>query len=203
MDKKVWVLVAEGSEEMETVITVDVLRRAGLQVTLISTTDSSLVKCSRNVTVHADTLLSDINLDPDTIKLVDALVLPGGLKGAQSFKQSAQVQSLILAFSQHQKWTCAICAAPIALTTSGLADLFTNSTFTSHPSVRDQLRQPDAKFEIKVSDERVVVDRDRRVVTSQGPGTTFEFALEIVRQLVGEDMRKEIMGPMVLPKCID
>jgi putative intracellular protease/amidase len=79
MTKNVLVFLAEGAEEMETVITVDTLRRAGVQVTLAGLNGDSAVICSRNIRI-----LPDVTLDSVTGQTFDAVIVPGGLKGAEA-----------------------------------------------------------------------------------------------------------------------
>ncbi|KAI9330760.1 class I glutamine amidotransferase-like protein [Obelidium mucronatum] len=186
MSKNVLVVVADGSEEMETVICVDVLRRAQVSVTLASLGSAASVVCSRQVTLVSDTNLSSIKPD-----VYDAIVLPGGLGGAQAFAGNTELHSLLRLFATDGKIVAAICAAPIALAAAKVAQ---NKTITSHPSVKPQLQ--DAKWFKEYSEERVVVDGN--FVTSRGPGTTFEFALSLVKLLCGVEKANEISGPMML-----
>ncbi|KAJ3345719.1 Protein deglycase DJ-1zDJ-1 [Entophlyctis luteolus] len=186
----VLVIVANGSEEMETVIIVDVLRRAKLQVTLASLHDVDTVVCSRGVRLVADALLAAVD-----VAAFDAVVLPGGLGGAEAFAASARVHEILRSFDACGKLTAAVCAAPIALAAAGV---HAGARVTSHPSVKDRVA---GVFEY--SEERVVVVRgssggNALLVTSRGPGTCFEFSLAIVAVLCGESVAADIAGPMML-----
>ncbi|KAI9142108.1 DJ-1-like protein [Paraphysoderma sedebokerense] len=183
--KKALVVVADGSEEMEAVIVIDVLRRAHVDVTVAGLKGSHSVTCSRKVKLVPDVGFNDIQ-DKTAF---DVIVLPGGMGGAESFAKDTKLHQVLEQYSQHPtKYVGAICAAPIALEA---ANLFKGKKITSHPSVKDRL-----KGYVYHSDERVVVDG--HLVTSQGPGTAFEFALRLVDLLCGSEARRTVEGPMLL-----
>ncbi len=177
------VLLAAGAEEMETVITVDVLRRAGVEVTLAGIEGPDLVRCSRGVRIHPDASLEELD-----DRLFDAVVLPGGLEGARRLADSVAVGEVLRRHLEASRLVAAICAAPTALVKHGL---FGGATMTSHPSVRAVVAG-----HATPSDERVVDVGP--LVTSQGPGTTFEFALTLVSRLVSPEKADEIALPMIL-----
>lgn len=141
------------------------------------------VKCSRNIVIVPDAALSELQVDT-----FDALILPGGLGAAKFFAGSAQIGALLKAAEQTDKVIGVICASPIALASHGIAG---GKTLTSHPSVAGQLTPL-----YKYSEERVVVDGG--LITSRGPGTAFEFALAIVKQLVGQEKVDAISPGMIL-----
>ncbi|KAI8817698.1 DJ-1-like protein [Fimicolochytrium jonesii] len=181
--KTALVLLSEGNEEMETVIPMDILRRAGVKVTLAGLNGAGTVTCSRNVKIVPDTALSALQ-DKNAF---DAIILPGGLGGAEAFAKSKEVHNLLESYhSDPNKTVAIICASPIALQASGVAK---GKTVTSHPSVKEKLTDYGYK------EDRVVVDGN--LITSRGPGTAFEFALAIVKRLQGVEKAREIIGPMV------
>lgn len=180
--KKVLVLIAAGSEEMETVITVDVLRRASVEVTLAGVHGSEPVKCSRSIVIVPDTSLAL------TTELYDAIVLPGGLDGAQTFADSAEVGKALKAHESAGKIVAAICAAPIAFKAHKIA---LGAKITSHPS-----KAADLKDSFTYVEDRVV--QDGQIVTSRAPGTAFEFALTLAKILVGDAKVAEISPGMLL-----
>ncbi|KAJ1725022.1 Protein deglycase DJ-1zDJ-1 [Coemansia erecta] len=188
--KKAIVFVANGTEEMEATITIDVLRRAGIQVLVLSVeADSGPVTCSRNVRIVPDATLGD---DSAKIATYDCVVVPGGAQGADTLSQNDQVKSILAEFHAQNKVVAAICAGSLAIKSAGIQGKVPQPLrLTSHPSVRDQL---ESDFVYK--EDRVVVDSN--LVTSRGPGTTFEFALALVRILAGEDKAREVAGPMML-----
>ncbi|KAJ2682500.1 hypothetical protein H4R19_007118 [Coemansia spiralis] len=188
--KKALVFVAEGSEEMETVITVDVLRRAGVQVLLLAVgVSSGLVACSRGIQIAPDAYLGD---DSVKISAFDAVIVPGGVGGTEVIAQNAQVRSILAEFHAQHKIVAAICAGALAIKAAGIqAKAPQPLRLTSHPSVRAQL-----EHDFVYEDDRVVVDNN--LVTSRGPGTTLEFALALVSLLVGDAKAREVAAPMVL-----
>jgi protein deglycase len=178
---RVLVPMANGAEEMEAVIIVDVLRRAQWEV-VIAGLQPGLVKASRGVMIQPDARWE--NLQPMTF---DALILPGGSGGTEALKADGRVLQTIKDFVAARKWVGAICAAPTVLSAAGVLH---QRRATSHPAVRRDLG------DAIVSNDRVVVDG--RIVTSQGPGTTFEFALTLIRLLSGEAAVQQVAGGLVL-----
>lgn len=177
------VLLAEGSEEMEVVIVVDVLRRAGLTVTLAGLEGRAATRCSRGVWLVPDMDLSSFHGKADVV------VLPGGLRGAEAMAASAAVGALLSAQASRDGFVAALCAAPIVLLAHGL---FRGRAMTSHPSVRAQI-----EGYADYRETAVVVDDN--LVTSRGPGTSFEFALRIIALLMGREVADSVRGPLMLP----
>ena len=168
--KKVLVTLAPGFEEIETITVVDILRRAGARVVLAATVEGP-IEGSRGVSVLADTLIHQID-DKD----FDLVVLPGGQPGTDNLQSNETVKAIVQNMYQSGKQVAAICAAPTILHSAGILK---NTSATSHPSVKDQLK------DINYSEERVVVDGN--IVTSRSPGTALEFALKLVEILFGKD----------------
>ncbi|KAJ2876375.1 hypothetical protein GGH93_000784 [Coemansia aciculifera] len=188
--KRAIVFIANGTEEMEAVITIDVLRRAGIQVLVLAVEISAgHVVCSRGVKLVPDAYLGD-----DSVKITtyDAVVIPGGAEGAAMLSENPQVRSILADFYAQKKLVAAICAGSLAIKAAGIQTKVSQPLrLTSHPSVKDQL-----EHDFLYKDERVVVDGN--LVTSRGPGTTFEFALKLVSILTGDDKRNEVATPMML-----
>jgi protein deglycase len=182
MLKTALVILAEGFEEVEAIAPVDVLRRAGVRVTIAGVKDL-LVKSSRKIGIEADILLGDL------VEMPDAVILPGGIPGATNLARSEEVAELIRNMNQAGKIIAAICAAPaVVLAPLGILD---GKKATCYPGC-------EADFSGKTvhSKERVVVDGN--IITSQGPGTALEFALEIAARLVGKDMADNVRGKMLI-----
>jgi 4-methyl-5(b-hydroxyethyl)-thiazole monophosphate biosynthesis len=187
MSKEVLVPIAEGTEELEAVTIVDVLRRAGAQVTVASV-GGLQVTASRGVHLVADTLISDCSG-----KRFDLIVLPGGMPGAQNLCDSSLLGVLLKRQDDEGRLFGAICASPaVVLEHHGLLE---GKKATSYPSFMDQLKSA------KATPSRVVVDG--QCVTSQGPGTALEFALTLVELLFGKEKAKEIAEAMVVSKAPD
>lgn len=179
---RVAVLMTDGSEEMEAVITVDVLRRAGIEVSTVGM-NSRMVTCSRDVMINTDIVFDDL----DDIMKYEALVLPGGLGGAERFMADPRVIDAIRQFHQADKLICAICAAPLVLEAAGI---LSGRTVTCHPSVADRLSSG--------RHESIPVKLDGNILTSQGPGTAFEFALKIIALLMKEPAALQVRKGLVL-----
>lgn len=184
MKKNVCVLVADGSEEMEVVIAVDVLRRAGVGVFLAGVGDGRLVTASRGVRLAPDGVW-----DAAEANRFDALVIPGGIGGTQVMCAEASVHQAVREFLRAGKIVAAICAGPTVLQQAGVLG---GRRYTSHPGSRADL--PAGTW----MDQPVV--RDGNLVTSQAPGTAFAFALALVEILVSAAAaRQAAAGMLVAP----
>lgn len=177
------VLLAPLAEEMETTIIVDVLRRASIEVLLAGVDGPGVVECSRGVRLQPD-----LALDAVGDELFDAIVLPGGAGGAAHLADSPATGKALRAHMDANRTVAAICAAPTALLTHRIA---LGCELTSHPSVRGQLTP-----HYRISEKRVVIDG--QLITSQGPGTSFDFALALVERLCGAETAARVRAPMML-----
>ena len=184
MSKKVLVPVADGSEEIEAVCIIDVLRRAGAEVSVASVGNLQIT-ASRGVKIVADCLISEC-LDQDW----DLVALPGGIPGAEHLRDSAELGRILRRQAERGGLYGAICAAPaVVLHHHGL---LAGRRATAHPAFIEAL-------EGAAEASRVVVDGG--CVTSRGPGTAIEFAIELVAQLFGPDKAREVAGPMVVAQA--
>jgi 4-methyl-5(b-hydroxyethyl)-thiazole monophosphate biosynthesis len=181
---KVAVLLAEGFEELEAIAIVDVLRRAGIEVTL-SGLHAGPIESARKVKVIPDSTVDGVTSDD-----YDMVVLPGGLPGADNLNADARVQALLKDFHTKGKLTGAICAAPYVLANAGILD---GKRATAYPGFGDRLGT--ALYE-----ESTVVC-DGTVLTSRGPGTALCFALAIVERLSGKEKAQQIKEAMLVTYC--
>ncbi len=179
---RVLVPLAQGCEELEAVTITDILTRAGVAV-VTAGLDDKPVKASRGLT-----LLPDASLDQVIDEAFDMIVLPGGLPGADHLNNDPRIHLLLKRLASEGKYTTAICAAPKVLAQAGLLD---GRKATSYPGVLDKMNLP----RVDVQLERVIVDD--KIVTSRGPGTAMDFALELVEKLVGHDKRVEVEKGLV------
>ncbi|GBM00139.1 Protein/nucleic acid deglycase DJ-1 [Araneus ventricosus] len=184
MSKTALLILSEGSEEMEAVISADVLRRAGVKVTIAGLQGSNPIKCSRDVVIVPDVSLQDV-----AKQTYDAVILPGGLQGAESFAQSDIVKDILQSQEKSGRLIAAICAAPIALKSHSIG---TGKQITSHPCKQADL----STGEYTYVEKRVVVDE--HLITSRGPGTAFEFALAIVKYFFGKEKATSLINPMLV-----
>lgn len=181
--KKVLVPIGFGTEEMEAVILIDVLRRAGSDVTVASVETDLQIEASRRVKLVADMLISNC-----TEETFDLVVLPGGMPGSTRLRDSEILQSITKKQAADGRLYGAVCAAPaVALKTWGLLK---GLRATCHPSFINQLSSS-----LTVGSR---VQKDGIVTTSRGPGTTMEFALSFVEQLYGKEKADEVAKPMVM-----
>jgi len=170
----VLVPLAQGCEELEAVTIVDLLRRAGIEV-ITAGLDKQSVRASRGVV-----LVPDVSLDTALEREYDMVVLPGGLPGADHLKDDSRIIDLLKKMAVAGKYTAAICAAPRVLAHAGLLG---GRRATSYPGTLE----PDALQTLDYLEQAVVVDG--KVITSRGPGTAMDFALELIETLVGREKR--------------
>ncbi len=184
MNNNILVPIADGTEEMEAVIIIDILRRASLNVIVAGL--SEIVNCSRNVKIIPDILLSNI----DENDLFSAIVLPGGLIGTKNLLESIHLRNIIINNINNNSIIAAVCAAPTILSTWNL--ISKDSQITSHPSVESQLSN------YNYSNENVVVCNN--IITSRAAGTTFDFAFKLVELLKAEEIANKIKNDILFTK---
>lgn len=178
----VLVPLAEGCEELEAVTIIDLLRRAGVKV-VTAGLDGRPVRASRGVMLVPDTDL-DTALNQD----FDMVVLPGGQGGADRLEADGRIRELLRRMADSGRFTAAICAAPKVLASAGLLD---GRRATSYPGILANVESGG----IELSEEPVV--RDGQIVTSRGPGTAMDFALELVELLCGTETRSDVERRLV------
>ena len=179
MKKKALVLFSSGSEEMEVVITVDMLRRAGVTVRLVSLVPGP-ARGSNGIVMEPDAVLSDLPAgELDAATGADVLILPGGMGGVEAFLADDRVCDMVRKWFESGRMVAAICAAPLVLQKCGVLDRI--DAFTSHPGTRDLFSQENLS---RYREERVV--QSGNVITSQAPGTAFGFSVAIIRALKGD-----------------
>ncbi len=176
---KVLIMLAPGFEEAEAIVTADVLKRMGFEVTLAGV-DSLEVSGSHNITVKADVLLKDVNAADFA-----AAVLPGGLPGATNLRDSALVKQAVLTVYEKGGIAAAICAAPLALAAFGLLE---GKTVTGYPGMEAQFG--------KVNYTGRFAETDGRIVTGKGPAASFKFGAAIGEAL-GKSAEAVLKGMLV------
>lgn len=186
MTKKVLVPIAPGTEEMEAVTIIDTMVRAGYE-TIVASADFDgqlTMKASRGVTLTADCKLVDIADDE-----FDAVILPGGVLGAETFRDSTVLVEIVRQQMYEGKLVAAICAAPaLVLAHHGF---YPDALMTCHPSFESHI--PAQNWRVK----RVTYDTNHNLLTSQGPGTALEFAMEVIINLSGKAHAWSVAEPMV------
>ena len=167
---KAVIFFAPGLEECEGLLCVDILRRAGVEVTIAAVGGERIVKSARQVNVVADALAEELDY-----AAFDACILPGGIPGTPNLAANKTVTDTCVSFAKSGKKVAAICAAPSVLASLGLLE---GRKATAHAGFQDKLAGAE------VLDTEVVVDGN--ITTSYGLGGAIPFALELVRQLAGQ-----------------
>ncbi|HCI52086.1 MAG TPA: DJ-1 family protein [Gallionella sp.] len=178
--KTALVLFAAGSEELETVSIVNLMRRAGIPVTLAGLTSGALAG-SRGISLLPDTTLDAVLHDH-----FDLIVLPGGQPGTRHLMADARVLQLIKQMASQDKFVAAICAAPMVLAAAGLLD---GKRATCYPTCLNDYPN------VLVQASAIV--EDGKLITSRGPGTAMDFALLLVERLAGKLKRDEVEAGLV------
>ena len=173
----VLVILPEGFEEIEAIAPIDLLRRAGAEVTIAALGTSPHVTGRCNITMHADTTLSAVGEAGGAT--FDLIFLPGG-PGVLNLRSDARVRRLVQQQAATGRWLAAICAAPTVFNDAGVLE---GRRYTAHFSVAKEL-----PYILK--DERVVVDG--KIITSRGAGTSVDFGLALVEHLVSPAKAAEI-----------
>ncbi|MBT5387732.1 MAG: DJ-1 family protein [Porticoccaceae bacterium] len=186
MTKTALVPVADGTEEIEAITIIDVLRRAGVEVKIASVNRSQNLQISGS---HSIQLVADCHIEDCVNSSWDLIAVPGGIPGAEHLADNAVLDKLLASQAAQGKLYAAICASPALVL--GSKGLLQEKTATGHPMFQQHLQAKELN-----SESRVVVDGN--CITSQGPGTSLDFALELVEQLCGLVKREEVGAPMVL-----
>lgn len=181
MTKTAVVLLAPGFEEIEATCPIDVLRRAGVEVTVTGLLQREVV-AAHDMTFIADTTLAELAITPD------ALILPGGMPGSKNLGESAAARTLAEHVHTAGGWLCSLCAAP-ALTLAAWG-LLGGKQATCYPGFEENF-----PADVIHRTDRVVVDAP--FVTSRGPGTALDFALCVAAQLAGTETASTLRNRMV------
>lgn len=178
------IFMADGFEEIEALTVVDLLRRANIEVTMVSISDSiNLVGRSR-ITVAADAMWSEGITDD-----CDLLVLPGGQPGTTYLGQHKGLKAQLVKAAGNGKYIAAICAAPTVLANHGLLK---GVKATCYPGLESVLKEGGAE----VVTEKAVV-KDGKIITSRGAGTAVQFALKLIDALLGDKVEDQIKDSIV------
>jgi len=196
MSKKALVLLAEGFEEVEALTPVDYLRRAGIEVTVAAAGtmcrgENLLVEGSHGIKAAADTTLEGMAAENKLGSADwDAVVVPGGLPGADNLAASAETGAFLKDMAGAGKLVCAICASPARVLAP--LGLLAGKKFTCYPGEEEKVSADSAEWK----QDRVVVDGN--IITSRGAGTAGEFACAIVAELVSEAEAKKLAERLLL-----
>ncbi len=173
---KIAIFLAEGFEEIEALTVVDICRRAGLTIDMVSVMGSLQVTGSHGIEVKADKLISDVKFDE-----MDMLVLPGGMPGTTNLEKTEKLMEQVHAFDAAGKFISAICAAPGVF---GRAGLLQGKKACVFPGLEGELKGAD----VQMTETTV----DGHILTSRGMGTAIPFGLAIVERFCGRETADEL-----------
>ena len=187
MGKKVFIFVANGTEETEAVGILDTLRRGGVDAHFVSIYKEKEVTSSHGLRLYADCSIEEVKDE-----LVDAVVLPGGMPGATNFYESEDLRSIITRHHEAGKYVAAMCASPLVLGRMGLLE---GKKATSYPGFESELKG--AKYMAKPA----VVDD--KVITGRGPGYVFNFGAAILGELEGYEKAYEVAEGLLITEELE
>lgn len=182
---RVLVPLAPGCEELEAVTIIDLLRRAEIEVVTAGLADGP-VTASRRTVLVPDRALSEILGEE-----FDMVVLPGGMPGMENLRKDGRIAALLRKTADAGKYTAAICAAPVVLAETGILE---GKRATGYPGFLEGVEGGG----FTLADDPVV--RDGKVVTSRGPGTAMDFALELIEVLEGRERRDRVEEGLQRPQ---
>ena len=172
--------MANGFEEIEAVSLIDILCRAEIDAVSVGL-DKKCVCGAHGIEMIADEILDDMKVSE-----FDMIVLPGGLPGAENLAKSEKLGKILRDFDANNAKIGAICAAPWALATAGVL----KSSYTCYPGFESQIAHPGYTNSANVV-------KDQNIMTSRGPATAMEFALQIVRELKGEQVYSKLKSDLL------
>lgn len=185
MTKKVALFIENGSEELEFIAPLDIMRRANLEVDLISANNEDFITSSHNVKILADKKMDEVN----NILDYDAIVIPGGMPGSTLLRDNKKIIEFYQTMYNSGKLVAAICAAPIVLSAAGITD---DKEVTSYPGFDKEINYKNYN-----SEKAVVIDKN--VITAQGPAVAILFGYEIVNYLLQDNTAEDVKKAMLVP----
>ena len=185
MTKKVALFIENGSEELELIAPLDVMRRANLEVDVISANNEDFITSAHNVKIMADKKIEEIN----NILDYDAIVIPGGMPGSTLLRDNKKIIEFYQTMYNSGKLVTAICAAPIVLSAAGITD---DKEVTSYPGF-------DKEINCKTYNSEKAVVVDKNVITAQGPAVAILFGYEIVNYLLQDNTAEDVKQAMLVP----
>ncbi len=178
--KKVYVFFADGFEEIEAFASVDILRRAGLEVVMVSVMDNEIVKGAHQISVFCDANIENCDFYDASL-----LLLPGGMPGAQTLGECEDLKRALIQGAEKGITLAAICAAPMVL---GQLGLLKGKKATCYPGFEQFL--DGANYTASL------VEHDGNIITGKGPAAAQPFTYALVKHLVGEAKEKELKEGM-------
>ena len=178
------IFLADGFEEIEGLMVVDLLRRAKLNIEMVSITGDIMVTGSHGITVKADALLEDADFSK-----ADAFVLPGGMPGTRNLQSHSLLNEELKKANEAGKLLCAICAAPLVL---GANHILEGKNACCYPGFEEELLGA-------ITNENPVT-HDGNTITSRGLGTAIAFAAEIITTLCDKETANQVLESIIYVK---
>lgn len=180
-----YIFLAPGVEEVEATATIDALRRADIPVTVVAVSDNLQVKGATGQTLVADALISEVNTAD-----ADWLIIPGGDPGAQNLFANSDLRDKIVAHYNNNGRIASICAGPaVVLAPLGVLK---GKKATCYPGLGDAINSNGGEY------VKQTVVTDQNLITSEGPGTTLPFAIEIIRETKGDKAAESVASGMLI-----
>jgi len=176
--KNAAVFLAPGFEECEALITIDLLRRAGIETFIVSVHNTDEITGSHNITVKADKMINDVQNE-----LFDCIVMPGGMPGTAHLMESKAITELTMTHYENGKLLAAICAAPSVF---GVLHLLENRKATCFPGFENNLKNA-----VVLSEKAV---KDGNIITAKGLGAAFEFSHAIITALLDKESADQLLA---------
>ncbi len=178
---KILIVIADGTEEIEAVVPIDLFRRAGFDVSVAG--EKHIVVCSRGTKIVSDLLLNEVDYN----EIYDLIFIPGGSKGTENLLKNQKLELLLQKQIMSNRYVAAICAAPTILSAKRLVGK--DVSITSHPSVRDNFQ------DLNYVEQDTVISG--KMITSRGAGTAIDMALKIIEIFRGKELARRIANDIV------
>lgn len=176
-----YIFLANGFEEIEALTTVDMLRRAGIQIKMVSLISEKMVYGSHGIGVEADIIFEECNFDN-----CQMLIVPGGYEGVENICNHFECRAVLRKFAESGRYVAAICAGPMAL---AKASILGGHEATIYDGMESELI--DAEYVKK----NVVVSGN--IITGRGPAYASDFATQLIKTIKGDDVASEVRGSML------
>lgn len=182
-EKQVYVMLANGFEEIEALTVVDILRRGEVAVSTVSITEEKMVTSSHHILVQADLAFSEMKEED-----AEMIVLPGGMPGTVNLKEKQELVDMILRRHEKKQLISAICAAPALI--FGELGILEGKNATCYPSMEKHMRG--AHY---LKEEKAV--QDGHIITGCGMGGAIPFGLKILEALKGKELAEKVKESIV------
>ena len=178
---KIYQFMAEGFEDVEELAPVDILRRGGQEIVMVSITGSELVTSAHGVTIKVDALFEDVDLGD-----ADLLMLPGGMPGSTNLNAHEGLRKAIVRHYEAGRRIAAICAAPMVF---GSLGLLKGKRATCYPGCEETMIGADYTKEL--------VTIDGNIITGEGPAAAFPYGYALLEIFGGKAIADQLREGMM------